>query len=311
MKKLQSQEFCPMTKVVFFGNERLVSGLSHTNAPVLNGLIDAGYDVVAIVAHHDNSTSRTQRKLEVADVASSHNIPILLPDKPVDILPELSALNADIGILVAYGCIVSQSIIDIFPHGIINLHPSLLPQYRGSTPIEAAVLNGDKITGISLMQLIKEIDAGPVYAQESIDLTGHEDKFAIYERLSKTGTKMLLKNLPGILSKELYPAQQDDSQATYCPTLTKIDGYLNAKTMTATECDRKIRAFLGWPKTRLDFHNQEVIVTKAKVLGSYAGDDWPDDDRRSNETYLQFMEWRNPRSGKKMKTADYLRGLRV
>jgi methionyl-tRNA formyltransferase len=86
---------------------------------------------------------------------------------------------------------------------------------------------------------------------------------------------------------------------------------MNAKTMTATENKRKIRAFLGWPKTRLNFHNQEVIVTKAKVLVSYAGDDWPDVTRCSNETYLQIIELINPRSGKKMKTADYLRGLRV
>jgi len=132
-----------MTRVVFFGNERLVSGLQQTDAPILRGLIERGYDVVAIVSHHSETRSRKERELEVATIARDHGIPLLLPSKPAEILEQLITFNADIAVLAAYGRIIGQKVIDIFPLGIINIHPSLLPRYRGPTPIETALLNGD------------------------------------------------------------------------------------------------------------------------------------------------------------------------
>ena len=122
-------------RVVFFGNERLVSGLKHTDTPILRGLIERGYEIVAIVASHSDARSRTARTLEVAEVAKEHDIPLLLPAKPGDIETELRELHADVAILAAYGRIIPQRIIDVFtPTGIVNIHPSLLPRHRGSTP---------------------------------------------------------------------------------------------------------------------------------------------------------------------------------
>lgn len=204
-----------MSRIVFFGNERLVSGLSHTDTPVLNSLIQAGYDIVAVVAHHEGGRSRQNRELEVATVAAKYDIPVFLPNKPTEISEKLQELQAEIGVLVAYGRIVPQSVIDIFPRGIVNLHPSLLPKYRGSTPIETTVLSGDATTGITLMNLTKEMDAGGIYAQEEIALTGSENKFEVYDKLSKIGTKMLLDNLPQILDDKIQPVPQDTAEATY------------------------------------------------------------------------------------------------
>ena len=116
--------------LLFFGNERLVSGLKATNAPVLRALIENGYNIAAVISHHTDGKSRNNRELEVAVIAREHNIPVLLPNRPSEILNELTAFNAEAAILVAYGRIIPQSVIDIFPKGIINIHPSLLPQYH-------------------------------------------------------------------------------------------------------------------------------------------------------------------------------------
>jgi methionyl-tRNA formyltransferase len=148
--------------ILFFGNERLVSGLSSTDAPILSGLIEQGYNVAAVISHHSESRSRKNRPLEVAAIAEAHGIPVLTPDRPADIYDELAFFHADAAVLSAYGRIVPQKIIDLFPLGIINIHPSLLPKYRGPTPIESAVVNGDKETGVSIMSLSAEMDAGPV-----------------------------------------------------------------------------------------------------------------------------------------------------
>jgi methionyl-tRNA formyltransferase len=157
--------------LVFFGNERLLTGLASTDAPILSGLIDQGYNVAAVVAHYNESKSRDKRPLEVAAIAEEHDIPVLLPDGPADIYDQLAAFHADAAVLVAYGRIVPQNIIDLFPLGIINIHPSLLPKYRGSTPIESAILNGDTTTGVSIMSLSAKMDAGPVYDLVEIPLS--------------------------------------------------------------------------------------------------------------------------------------------
>jgi methionyl-tRNA formyltransferase len=155
-------------KIVFFGNERLATGVT-TTAPTLQALIDAGYEVCAlVVAQNQSGASRKARKLEVAEIAEQHGIPVLVPAKLDDIAGQLKDYGAEIGILVAFGKIVPQAILDIFPHGIINIHPSLLPKHRGSTPIESAILFGENETGVSLMQLVQKMDAGPVYAQETV-----------------------------------------------------------------------------------------------------------------------------------------------
>src|SRR5687767_6774510 len=115
-------------KIVFFGNERLSTGYQPNGAPTLQALIYAGFNVLAIVASHEVAVSRKKRDLEVEMVAKQHNIPVLLPAKVGDITKELKNFNADIGVLVAFGQMIPQSVIDIFPGGIINIHPSLLPK---------------------------------------------------------------------------------------------------------------------------------------------------------------------------------------
>jgi len=250
--------------IIFFGNERLVSGLESTDAPILTSLIQQGYKVLAVVSHHTESISRKSRSLEVATIAKSHSIPLFLPDEPIEIYDQLANLHADAAILSAYGRIVPQKIIDLFPSGIINVHPSLLPKYRGPTPIESAILNGDTKTGVSIIQLSAKMDAGPIYAQKQIVLTGTETKFDVYKQLSKEGEKLLLEILPAIFGGSLKPSPQE-GEPVYCSLLEKTDGILNPQTQTATEVERQIRAYLDFPKTKLSFKEGSIIITKAHV----------------------------------------------
>lgn len=252
-------------RIVFFGNERLVSGLDHTDTPVLKGLIEEGYDIVAIVSHHTESRSRSARPLEVADIAKEHDIPLFLPARPMEIYDILAELNADAAILVAYGRIIPQKIIDLFPTGIINVHPSLLPKYRGPTPIETPIARNEAKTGVSIMQLTSGMDEGPVYAQETIWLTSHDTKFSVYESLVTKSAGLLLQALPRILDGSLQPTSQNDKEATYCQLLTKKDAFINPEVLTAAQADAHVRAYLGFPGTRLTIGSIEVILTKTHV----------------------------------------------
>ena len=145
-------------KLIFFGNEQIATGTT-TSAPHLRMLIEEGYEVCAVIINHEKATSRTQKQLEVVTVAETMGIPVLVPKKLRDITEELTAFHAEAAVLVAYGKIIPQEIIDIFPKGIINVHPSLLPMHRGPTPIESVILNGETQTGVSIMSLVKEMDA--------------------------------------------------------------------------------------------------------------------------------------------------------
>jgi methionyl-tRNA formyltransferase len=289
--------------LIFFGNERLSSGFVPDGAPTLEALIDAGYDVKAVVANYETGTSRKARELEIEAVAKRHGIPVLLPDRPKDIIDELKAFDAEIGVLVAYGRIIPQSIIDIFPKGILNIHPSLLPRYRGSIPIEQAILDGASQTGVSVMGLVKEMDAGPVYAQQRVELAGNETKQELTQLLLNLGGKLVLEVLPSALDGTATPKVQDESQATFTSLINKADGHMDLH-KSAEQLEREVRAYAVWPKSRLELYEHQVVVTKAHVAqtkdaGALVIDAQPG--------YLEIDELVAP-SGKKMSGADFLRG---
>lgn len=259
-----------MTKsktILFFGNERVATGVS-TDVPVLRSLIEAGYKVGAvIVAQDDLGKSRRRRDLEVAAVANQHGIPVLSPVKLTEAATELKSFNAQAAVLIAYGKIIPQSIIDIFPAGIINIHPSLLPLHRGSIPVESVILDGSTETGVSLMQLSEQMDAGPVFAQEKVKLNGTETKQALADQLIILGKDMLLKCLPQILDGSFKPMPQDNAGATYDNLIEKSNGELDWS-KPAVSLEREIRAYAGWPRSRTTLGGVNVIVTAAHAIPS-------------------------------------------
>jgi methionyl-tRNA formyltransferase len=295
-------------RLVFFGNERLVSGLRHTEALLLTGLIQRGYEIVAIVVNQADTKSRNARELEVATLAREHSIPLLSPDKPADIIEDLVAFSADAAILSAYGRILSGRIINVFnPIGIINIHPSLLPRHRGPTPIESTILDGDKVAGVSIMQLTPGMDEGPIYAQTSFATTGHEEKFELYEKLSKAGADLLFDVLPSILNNKLEPKPQSNIDVSVTSLISKDDSKLDPYTDDASVLDRKIRAYQGYPKPRLSLFDNEVIITSATVVDAV--------DPNAllipchGDTWLRIDSLIAP-SGRSMDGASYMRGYK-
>lgn len=252
-------------KILFFGNERLATGVN-TEPIVLQALIDAGYDVAAIVSNYEVGKSRNTRPLEIQDVASKHKIPLLLPPKlDKTVADQLKSYNASVAVLVAYGNLVPEHLLNIFPRGIVNIHPSLLPLHRGSTPIESVILDGDKKTGVSLMQLVQQMDAGPIYGQSELPLVGTESKQELADSLLEIGKSMLIELLPGILSGQLAALPQDENHATYDRLLEKADGKIDW-TKPAELLEREVRAFNNWPKSSTKIAGIDVVITKAKCV---------------------------------------------
>ena len=260
-------------KLIFFGNERLATGV-RTTAATLESLVKAGYEIAAVVSNFERGQSRSARALEIAEVAEAHHIPVLLPDKPTDILDQLRSFEATAAILVAYGRIVPQSIIDIFPRGIINIHPSLLPLHRGPIPIESVILDGSTETGVSLMSLTKAMDAGPVYGQSKVSLDGTETKQALADKLLDIGGSMLIELLAGILNGAIVAQPQDEAQATYDKLITKDAGLIDWQ-KSAQQLAREIRAYAEWPKSRTVLGGKEVIITQAHAHPNESASDEP------------------------------------
>jgi methionyl-tRNA formyltransferase len=262
--------------IIFFGNERLATGTT-TTTPVLRGLIQDKYEIAAVVSNYTHHQSRNTRRLEIEEVAAQYNIPLMLPDKLISIKNELAEYKPSLGVLVAYGKLLPQEIIDLFPGGIINVHPSLLPKYRGSTPIEQVILDGVSKTGVSIMQLVKDMDAGPIIDQATIDLSRTETKQDLANNLLNLGKELLLKNLPNILEEKISPVIQDNDNATYTKLIEKKDGVIDWQ-LSATQLEHQVRAFNEWPKSRVILIDKEIVITKVKIIeahgdpGTFASD---------------------------------------
>lgn len=284
--------------IVFFGTDDF-------SAHALRGLIAAGYSIGAVITKPDSKQGRGQQLTApiVKQIAEEHGLTVWQPERLGDSLANIKTLGSVVGILSSYGKIIPQDILTLFEPGIVNIHPSLLPKYRGPSPIEAAIVNGDTETGVSIMKLDAQMDAGPIYAQATVPLAGTETQIELYELLSKKGAELLVEKLPAILDGSLRPLAQV-GEPSYSHLLRKEDGQLNLSELTATEAERRIRAYQLFPKSRLTLSGQSVIITKAHVS----------DERTSlldqtckDSKYLVIDELVGP-TGRTMSGQDFLNG---
>lgn len=285
--------------IVFFGTEDF-------SLVALQALVKAGYSVAAVVTKPDSKRGRNQKLAapQVKVFAEAHNIPVWQPARLSEIESDVRALGTPAGVLVSYGKIIPQAIIDLFSPGIINVHPSLLPIYRGPSPIESAIKNGDAQTGVSIMQLSARMDAGPVYSQVIHTLLGTETRPELYQTLAILGSTTLLDSLPAILEGSLQAVPQNENLATYSQLLDKKDAWLKTDTLTAEEAERIVRAHLGFPKTKCTVVGHDIIITKAHISTETKT---PLDVRCRDGAYLSVDELIAP-SGRTMSSEAFLNG---
>lgn len=244
--------------IIFFGTEDF-------SALTLKQMVDDGFAIDAVITKPDFKKGRGKNLTQpaVKSLALKHNIKVVQPKSSAELKLFLKQQPRTVGVLVSYGKIIPQSIIDIFKFGIVNLHPSLLPKYRGPAPIETALLNGDEFTGVSIMSLDKGMDTGPVYVSETIKINNNDDAIKLYDKLGRLGAKLVSSLLPDILNGNLIPVPQDDPKASYTHLLKKTDGLLDYKNNSAEQLARQVKAHLIYPKSFIMHGDQRLVVKKA------------------------------------------------
>lgn len=240
-------------------------GTGDFSSVVLKAIDESKHEVVAIVSQPDKVNGRNGKIIfsPVKSYALEKGIPLYqfasISKEGKDIL---SGLNADIMVTSAYGQILSDEIIAICPNGIVNTHASLLPKYRGSSPIQMAILNGDEEIGTTIMKTVREVDAGDIILQRKIKLNGDENQEECFNMLADLSATAIVEALDLIGSGKAESAPQDHTQATFCRKLTKEDGKIDFS-KTAKEIHDQVRAFYGFPGAYCftDYGRLKVIKT--------------------------------------------------
>ena len=288
--------------IIFFGTEDF-------SLVILKSLIDAGYDITAVVTKPDSRRGRGQvlSMPSVKKIALKFNIPVWQPDKISDINENVKKMGPNVvGILASFGKIIPKSTLDLFNPGIINVHPSLLPLYRGPSPIESAIQNGDKQTGVSIIKLIPLMDAGPIYGVAIYQLSGHEKQPELYEKLASAGANLLIKLIPLILNGSLMPNPQDEHKAIYCSLLDKKESWIDPTLISTKAAERLVRAHLTFPKTKIDILGHTVIITECHISHERITDI---DIKFKDNNFLSIDKLIAP-SGREMSTNDFLNGYK-
>ena len=246
-------------RVVFFGAPEYA-------LPTLRALIaSAETDVVAVVTQPDRPTGRSGRAVAtpVRQLADAAGIEVLTPEKiRRETTERIAALSPDVGVLAASGHILPQHLLDAIPHGVLNIHASLLPRHRGASPVAAAILAGDEESGASIMLVVRELDAGPVLGDVRTPIAPLDTTATLTERIAGQGAELLMDLLPRWVAGELAAAPQDASLASEAPRLLKQAGALRW-TLPATELWRRVRAFDPWPQASTTYQGSRLTVHEA------------------------------------------------
>ncbi len=206
------------------------------------------FDVKLVVTQPDKPTGRHQeiQRPPVKLLSEKNNLPVAQPESLRDNIKILKYYNIDLNIVVEYGLMIPPEIINAPKLGTINIHPSLLPKYRGASPIQSALWNGDTVTGTTIMLIDEKMDHGPLLAQEEIAIEPADDYFSLAEKLADLSARLLLKTVPQFAEGKIFPRPQDDAAATSCRELKRADGLIDWK-KSAPEIYNQYRALVAWP----------------------------------------------------------------
>ena len=242
--------------------------------PPLKALLQSAHQVVAVYTQPDRPAGRG-RKLAaspVKEVAVEAGIPVFQPAnfrQEAD-LAELESLGADLMVVVAYGLLLPQRVLDGPRLGCVNIHASILPRWRGAAPIQRAILAGDDETGVTIMHMEAGLDTGPIYLVRSLPIATGETGGSLHDRLSVLGADLLMEALPGILEGSLKPDPQDEALSSYARKLEKSEARVDWN-RPAVEIERMVRAFNPWPVAHTQYENANLRIWGAEAIPGPAG----------------------------------------
>ncbi|MFH1565432.1 MAG: methionyl-tRNA formyltransferase [bacterium] len=250
------------TSVVFIGTPDFA-------VPVLESIInDERLDLKAVITQPDKEVGRKKiiTPPPVKMYSQKNNFTVLQPKKIKDanFIEQLKKINPDLIVVAAYGQILPREIIEMPKYGCINIHASLLPKYRGASPIQTAILNGDEKTGITIMKMDEGLDTGDIISQKETEIKNSDTAQDLHEKLSSLGAKLLIKTLPNYLSGKIKPQAQDNSRAALTKIITKKDGEIDFN-KSAKEIECKLRAFTPWPGIYTFFGDKKLKILKLKI----------------------------------------------
>ena len=247
-------------KVIFMGTPEI-------SAKVFEAMINDGYHFIALIAQPDRPVGRKGEleKVPTKRIAEKYNIPVFQPVRIRKEYEFVKELNPDVIITLAYGQIVPQGLLDIPKYGCLNLHGSLLPKYRGAAPIQYALINGDKITGMTLMEMVAAMDAGRMYAKEEVIMEDEDNATSLFEKMGDAATKLILKSLPEYIDGKLNGEEQDENLVSFCPTIKPEEEKL--------DLSKDVHQIWGWirglsdhPGAYLMLEGKKIKIYKAQVV---------------------------------------------
>ena len=308
--------------IVFLGSDTIA-------LPLLEWLAGEGASVgrvTAVFTQPDRAVGRGQKITPngIKTWALARGLPVYQPEKLTeDVRLQLAGLSADVALIMAYGHILKQAFIDTPRLGTLNLHTSLLPKYRGASPIQTAVANGEHETGVSLMRIVKQLDAGPVADAERVVIGPHETALEIEAKLSAACVPLLARALPKFAGGRLPFVEQDHAAATFCRKLTKEDGVLDFAEPAATLAAR-INGLFPWPACSVEIAGQPVKIGLADAMsapdqsnpiGYFPCGQVMDFDERAlrvatGDGVLRLLKLQRP-GGKMLAAGEFLRGFPV
>lgn len=273
MNNMNSKQY----KIIFFGTPEF-------SAVILNKLINSSFRPIAVVTAPDKLKGRKQILTHscVKELSLKENIPVFQPaffkNNP-QIIKKLSSLKPDLFIVVAYGLILPPEVLNVPSNGCINIHPSLLPKYRGASPIQETIINGDKKTGTTLMLMDEKMDHGPILAQRELEIRNSKSEILnksqilmtkitypeLSEKLANLSANLLIEILPKFFKKEITPISQNHQKATFVKLISREYGRIDW-TKPAREIERMTRAYYPWPGTYTTLTTKKLKIIRAEVL---------------------------------------------
>jgi methionyl-tRNA formyltransferase len=255
-------------RIVFFGSPQFA-------LPSLRALLDSPHDVVAVVSQPDRPAGRGHAATPppVKALAVERGLTVLQSDNvsQPDAVEALRALDPDAFVVAAYGQILRQRLLDVPKLGILNVHASLLPRWRGASPVAAAILAGDDVTGVTLMEMVRALDAGPVVVRVEVPISPHDTTGTLEARLAEEGAGLLVESIDAWMSGQLVATPQDESLVTYAPHLTRADALLDWS-LPAVDLWRRVRAFHPWPVAYTRWRGEELRILETWPLPHDSGE---------------------------------------